>query len=497
MRLTYLWALLFALSTVLLGCGDGTSEDSPASSNTASKGTGSVAVLMTDAPIDDFDHFWLTVTEISLLSDDGKVSIFSGSERLDLLDLNSHSDLFALADNIPAGHYDKIRMRVSKPLLVSLHDDGTVDKSIVPKMSGNGKLDLKPSSDLVVVHGEMLALQIDLDADKSIHLIQQGNGAYRFRPVIFIDVISDKVSGKLVRVAGVIDDVENDHFKLCRTGMRIESHDDSRESESTHESDHDAEDDSEHESEHHESHPNEDDHERCVTVNRSDNTTYFNANGEVLDPVTLVEGAPATVLGYFRTRTNHTISLDAQVVEFGPADTFQQYAGVVDELDLANNTFILRDSSDHLFTVSFDDASKFFAMNGELLSVADLELGSSVKVDGVLHSAENMIKAAAIFIDTTAPVSNVTHQLSGTISLLYDDMSGFEIVDESQIITNICVRLGAESNIYLLTTLVDGSFNSEAVGIAALQTSQYVEVYGAFNQPSGCFMADNILAGAP
>lgn len=501
MRLTYIWALLFALSTALLGCGDGTSEDSPASSNTANNGTGSVAVLMTDAPIDEFDQFWLTVTEISLLSDGGKVSIFSGSERLDLLDLNSHADLLSLADNIPAGTYHKIRMRVSNPLLVRLHDDGTVAEEIIPKMSGNGKLDLKPSSELVVVPGEMLALQIDLDANKSIHLIQQGNGTYRFRPVVFIDVISDKVSGKLVRVAGIIDEVEHDHFKLCRTGMRVESHDDEHDTDSSHQSDHDAEDDSEHESEHHESHSNDDDHARCVTVNRSDDTAYFNANGEVLDPVTLIEGAPATVLGYFRARTNHSISLDAQVVEFGPVDIFQQYPGIIEALPSANNTlaknsFTLRDSSDHLLTVSFDDASKFFAMNGELLSVADLKLGSRVKVDGVLHSADSMIKAAAIFIDTKAPVTNVTVQLSGTIALLYSDMSGFEIVDESQLITNICVRVSAQSNIYLLT-LIDGSFNSEAVGIAALHTSQHVEVYGAFDESSGCFIADNILAGAP
>ncbi len=476
MRLTYIWALVFALATALVGCGDSSSESPSSPTSAADGGVGSVAVLMTDAPIDDFDQFWLTVTEISLLSDDGKVSIFSGSERLDLLDLNSHADLFALADNIPAGHYDKIRMRVSDPLLERLDADGNVVESIVPRMSGSGKLDLKPSSDLVVLPGETLALQIDMDANKSIHLIQQGNGAYRFRPVVFIDVLTDKIIGKLVRVAGVIADIDGDNFKLCRTGMTVKSHDDNNVD------DHDS--GPEHEYEH------GDDHQRCINVTGNAETAYFDHNGDALDLVTLMEDAPVTVLGYFRSMADHTIGLDAQVVELGAAGTFQQYAGMVDDLDLANNAFTLRDSDDNLLKVTFDDVSKFFAMNGEALTVNDLTLESKLKVDGVLHATDKLIKAAAIFIAVELPAAE---QLTGTISMLHDDMSGFDIDDAN--LGDRCVKLDGDSNIYQLT-LVNDSFSSEAVGFAELQLLQHVEVYGAFNQ-SGCFMADNILAETP
>ena len=190
------FVLTLGLVAFLTGCNSST-EETATLTDDSNIGAGSVAVLLTDAPIDDFDQFFLTVTEISLLGEDGKVTIFSGSEHLNLLDLDSHADLFSLADNIPAGDYHKIRMRVSDPLLVELDDEGNEVQSIAPSMSGNGKLDLNPRQDLRVIPGETLAMQIDLDAEKSIHLIQQGNDTYRFRPVVFIDVLTDELNGKL------------------------------------------------------------------------------------------------------------------------------------------------------------------------------------------------------------------------------------------------------------------------------------------------------------
>ena len=444
-------SLLLGLAALLSGC----NSSSEVSSSTGG-GVGSVAVLLTDAPIDDFDQFWLTVTEISLLGDDGKVSLFSGSERLNLLDLNSHADLFSLADNIPAGDYHKIRMRVSDPLLVQLDADGNVLESFVPEMPGNGKLDLNPRSSLHVLSGETLALQIDLDANKSIHLIQQGNGAYRFRPVVFVDVLTNGLSGKLVRVAGFIGDIDDDGFELCRTGMAVED-------------DHDG------------------DHDHCIQVSTDTDTAFFDADGAPIAELVLSEGEPVTVLGYYHNLGDHKIGLDAQVVMLANEGVYQQTLGVVDVLDLDNNTFILRDSGDNLFTVEFDDLSKFFAMTGEPLSVDDLDVGDAVKVEGVLVAADNTIKAAAIFIDIPSAA-----QLTGTVSLLHHDLLGFDMTDAT--LGDVCVRVDDSSHYYLLT-LEGGSFNSEEIGYADLQETQHVEAYGEFNL-SGCFVAENILAEA-
>ena len=133
------YILLTVLSLIIIGC-----ESSDQGIGDTGKGTGSVALLLTDAPIDGFHKFLITVSEISLLGDDGSVSLFSGNETIDLLDLNSHSDLFSLTTNIPAGNYYKVRMQVSDPKLLVLDMDGNIleDETVVPKMGGNGKLEI-------------------------------------------------------------------------------------------------------------------------------------------------------------------------------------------------------------------------------------------------------------------------------------------------------------------------------------------------------------------
>ena len=497
--------LVLGLVAFLNGCNSGTQETATLT-NDDNSGMGSVAVLLTDAPIDDFDQFFLTVTEISILGDDGKVAIFSGSERLNLLDLDSHADLFSLADNIPAGYYHKIRMRVSEPLLVKLDDEGNEIESIVPQMSGNGKLDLNPRSDLHVMPGETLAVQIDLDANKSIHLIQQGNGAYRFRPVVFVDVLTDDISGKLMRVSGFIGDIEDDGFELCRTGMEVEDNIDQNDnvlnSARTHRDGHlnehtdddnvlgqddDIEDGSD--SDHNEG-ENEhgDHHDHCIEVSTSStHTAFFDANGDIISEVVLTEGEPATVLGYYQHLGRYHVGLSAQIVELADKDIYQQYPGEVDALDLDNHVFTLRDDNDALFTVELDEKSKFFSMTGEPLSVDDLEIGDAVKVEGMLIEAEDTIKAAAVFIKVEVPAVS---QLVGTVSMLHDDLLGFDMSDAT--LGDVCVRVDDNSNYYLLT--LDGdSFSSEEVGYSELVETQYVEVYGEFSL-SGCFVAENILA---
>ncbi len=487
MRITKIFASLLGLTMAALLAGCNSDSDDSASVNDA--GVGSVAVILTDAPIDDFDQFLLTVTEISLLGEDGKISIFSGSERLDLLDLDSHADLFSLADNIPSGDYHKIRMRIANPLLLRLDADGNVLESVVPEMSGHGKLDLNPRSDLHVLPGETLALQIDLDANKSIHLIQQGNGAYRFRPVIFVDVLTDDSRGKLLRVAGFVGDINDDGFELCRTGMAVEDNDRPTATRSHRDSHRNGHDDDENEREEEDDEYEHDDHERCIQVSTDADTAYFNDEGSPLRAVTLTAEEPVTVLGYYRNLGHHPIGLNAEVVELATKGTYQQYPGLVDELDLDNNAFTLRDSDDNLLTVEFGETSKFFAMTGEPLSIDDLNVGDEVKVEGVLIAADDTIKAAAIFIDIDVPD---VAQLSGTISLRHDDLLGFDMTDAA--LGDVCIRVNDSSNYYLLT-LMDGSFSSEEVGYADLHETQHVEVYGEFNL-SGCYLAENILAEA-
>lgn len=482
-KISVFWVLAFGLITFFSGCNSST-QDTTTLTGDSNIGTGSVAVLLTDAPIDDFDQFFLTVTEISLLGEDAKVTLFSGNERLNLLDLNSHANLFSLADNIPAGDYHKIRMRVSDPLLVKLDGDGNeVESSIIPTMSSNGKLDLNPRHDLRVIPGQTLAMQIDLDVEKSIHLTQQANGAYRFRPVVFVDILTDNTEGKLMRVSGIIGDSDDYNFELCHTGMSTE--DTSNDSDSDSDSDSEHNDDIEDSTDHYDDEYEHND--RCVQILTSSDTSFFDSNGNNITEAKLTEGEPATVLGHFRDSDQYEIGLEAQIVELAQKDVYSQYSGIVHVLDLANNTFTLRDENDALLTVNLDEKTKFFSMTGELLNIDELDIDDVVKVEGVLNDATVTINAAVIFIKVEVPDVS---QLTGTISLMHDDLLGFDMTDTS--LGDVCVNVDENSNYYLLT--IDGdSFSSEEVEYSEFSETQHVEIYGEFTL-SGCFMAESILA---
>ena len=58
----------------------------------------------------------------------------------------------------------------------------------------SGKIDLNPQGGFEVVAGEALAIELDLDLDKSIKLKEAGkSGKCIFRPVIFVDIYNQPV----------------------------------------------------------------------------------------------------------------------------------------------------------------------------------------------------------------------------------------------------------------------------------------------------------------
>jgi len=455
------FTLFTVLSLIIIGC-----ESSDQSIGDAGKGTGSVALLLTDAPIDDFDKFMITVSEISLLGDDGSVSLFSGNETIDLLDLNSHSDLFSLTTNIPAGDYYKVRMQVSDPKLLVLDMDGSIleDETVVPKMGGNGKLDLNPRGEIVITAGQTLALQLDMDAQKSIHLIQNGNGDYRFRPVVFIDVLTDTMLGKLVRLSGYVDDIEENSFELCK--QLVDNNDDDLVS---------VRDDENHENEH------------CIKISTAPTTSFFNGMGEAVDQSELADNSVVTVLGYYRNMNDDRyVGFDAEVVELAAADVFKTYSGVIESIDTDNQLIEIRDQNDMLKAIQFVSETKVFDMTGKPMLLEELEQDMTIKVEGIYDDFNAQIKAAIIFVE---PISALTSQLSGSFVLFHNDMTNFDILDNS--IGDTCVSTNENTSVYLLTIENDG-FTSEAVGVSELQPGQRLDVYGSFNN-SGCFMAGSLL----
>lgn len=482
--------LVFIFALALSACNSGSSGDS------SSTGSGKVAVLLTDGPADDFDQVNVTIRQIRLLSDEhGHVGIFEGNETVNLLDLRSHSTLFALAD-VPVGKYSKIRLIVDDIELVRIigSDDklnvpgDAKDETYHPKLPGNGKIDLNPRSSFSVMPGATLYLQLDMDAEKSIHVVGSGKDRYQFRPVVFVDIVTDRFAGKLVRVSGTVHDINaaSGGFSLCSVRVMIMNRD------------------------------AHDDRGHCMKVRSDEATSFFDKTGEPAAFGDLVSGEQATVIGRFDLSRHDEdngeddddgddvrhldhddyMTIKALVVELAPADVFKQVKGAVDSVSLSESQFNMTVGADQFVTadgllVKLMPGVKVFSMNGSPLTEQDIMAGRPVKVEGILvlsNTVPDMIKAAVVFLGDVKPMAIV---LSGPVTKIHDDLMGFDMTDTQ--LGDRCVKLGAGSDIYEISLLSGGGFGSSEVGIGDLSVAQTVTVYGETGT-TGCVMADDVLA---
>ncbi len=209
--ITTLFVLLVCVPGFLLltGCGGG-----GGSSASTSGGSGTVAILLTDGPADDYDNIWIWITEISLIPEDDNadpVVVFESDDpdgwKVDLLDLRDQDAVVTVKDNIPAGRYSKIRLRIA-----DVQPEGGVGPCDPAEMEiklPSGKIDLNPKGGFAVIPGETISIRLDIDCDKSINLHQAGNsGKCIFRPVVFVEIDKIEAPRKCPRILkGVIDEV--------------------------------------------------------------------------------------------------------------------------------------------------------------------------------------------------------------------------------------------------------------------------------------------------
>jgi len=215
-----LLGLAAALSLSACG-GGGSSSDGNGSAigggDSPSLTTGTVAVLMTDAPTDAFCRIYATVESIDLLGTSGTpTNVFVGPETVDLLQMRNYTDFFSIDTAVPIGSYEKVRLTLSDLALVECNDAGEPEAEELwehPRLPGNGKMDLNPRGMFEVIGGETLIIELDMDMNKSLHVHQTGNGRWQFRPVIFVTIRPDDM--KLVRVYGRVGNLGDNAFNLC------------------------------------------------------------------------------------------------------------------------------------------------------------------------------------------------------------------------------------------------------------------------------------------
>ncbi|MBI3773448.1 MAG: DUF4382 domain-containing protein [Gammaproteobacteria bacterium] len=486
MNLARAW-MVGAAALMLAACGGG--EDT-ANTGGQTQTTGSVALLLTDAPNAQFQEINLTVTQVELLGDGQHVTLYNNptGQKVNLLALQLHSELFALNQSVPAGKYEKIRLQVSDVELVKKDAAGNVLETIKPKLPGHGKIDLNPRGEFTVVPGETLVLQIDVDAKKSIHIVQTGNGGYIFRPVIFVDIINGAFSGKLLRISGNINriDFANHDLRLCNLDVawikNVPLGDD-------------------------------DGSKRCIDVSLEQTGVVFNSLGDAVAFETLALKQSITVVGFFHGKhenedddkeehdaqhQGHSLSdneseehyrhIHALVIE---AEGFARLKGTINSVVASDNSFDLKLASGQGYAdgtvlhVTPVAATKLLNKNGVPQSQSLLTKDAEVMVEGVVDlnaEPDQLLKPAIIFVDPV--VADI--QLSGAISGLDPVTMKFTIHDAGG---DRCVK-AANAAVFKLTS--GNQLLTEQVTTAALANGQDLDAYGQY-YGDDCLIANHVL----
>jgi len=459
---------IFLVSLVLIACQS--SEDK--ADNNSSERSGKVAIVITDAPSDEFSEINLTITKIELLQsndEDGeKVEIFNGEETIDLLALENYSELFALSSDVPVGTYKKIRLILKKENgieLVKRDVDGNISELHYPKVNGNGKLDLNAKENFEVIANETLFIQLDIDANKSINIVQTGNGKYQFRPVVFVDVITEEFSGKLVRYQGEVRNLDRagDMFDICLIDSGLSGDVASIA-------------------------------DLCLLVDFSVASVFDHMGDELLFSG-IEDGQIVSVVGFLK-KHNREINgiieygkLVAQVIHVGNVESFSVISGLVNgDLNETEDTFNLISENNLSLHVVLNAKSKFFSKSGDVLTRDSIAPNSMLEIHGVYD-----VNDASIFYATLVIIepneTDTSVKLYGTVVSTTINPSSLVVATNSG---DISISVAGDAMILSVNTALDSSF-SEAISLGSLVQAQRVEIYGV-RTATGGYLANLILA---
>ncbi|MCK5396581.1 MAG: DUF4382 domain-containing protein [Gammaproteobacteria bacterium] len=422
--------------------------------------TGRVSLLITDGVTEDFDEVNLTVESISFLGeDDGHETIVFNEPRVvNLLALQHYSDLL-VTTIISVGTYDKIRLHVSK---VELVKEG--QEPIITRLPANGKVDLNPRGTFEVVGDGHLMIELDIDAEKSIHIVQQGNGraVYNFRPVVFVNIVGvDDSKLVLLENRRVLARTETG-FQLC--DVEVLEVDDS-----------------------------------CLAVLLSGNTVVQNDLIEVVASDSIENDDIITLLG-----TLGSEYIDALHIVIASDDIEEQnlalFKGkaVSDVIPaVGGNEFGMQTIVQPL-TVSLLDGSgvRIFDKYGvEVGTDAIVAMDTGVVVFGLKQfdglASVIGVTAAFVIIDNDAK----TDKISGIIAAINDVDSEITVAVINEIFSgDVCVDVN-EALMFQLGVM-DGKVVIQEISISELGVGMTADVYGQDNG-LGCVAADVVLVADP
>lgn len=433
---------VFAL-TLTAGCDGG-------GSSSGEEGTGSVAVLVTDAPTRDFLEFRVTVSSIDLIGRRGHVNLTTQESEFDLLRLENLSRLFSTTPEVPAGVYSKIRLTVKRLELI----DRRTRNSIFMPLNGAFKIDLKPRLPFEVAPNSRLVVEIDIDARRSV---RWRSGQYRFRPVVRVKVGVEQIS-HLVEVRGVVNNVDliSENFEICRvnentTGVTVT--------------------------------------DECLTAQLSSDSSIFNPDGVQGTVNDLVASEVAKVVGHLDANSDSVINV--KVVERDALAAYVTlYGSVLTPTDV-NDLFELTldadqdATADPVVDVQLQAGTRVFDASGTELDTSAVATNSTVETSGVL--AFSPIDPDTLWAEWVI-VSQPTAEL--------DLLTGFVLARTDANVTlftdtgNRCVRILPDADIHVVTESSTGTTN-EVGELTDLVLGREVDLEGT-EAGDGCFEAQTV-----
>ena len=467
----------------------GVAQDPVAAPPTTTAQTATVTVLLTDAPSDDFAQINVTVTGIELLGGPERVLLFEGSETVDILALENFADLFSVTNDVPAGNYSKIRLYISDLELVREDAVGNVIETIYPALPANGKLDLNPRGDFDIAPGENVLLQLDMDARRSIHIVGTGNGRYKFRPVIFVDVLTGDSDGKIARVNGEIIAIDeaNSRFEVCQQRPSASA---SNSNDSDKDKDKDKDDDG-------------DNQQHCVVVHVSDLTGLFDENADNIAFADLMLGDQVTVIGRFADADIYAaVLLEAVVVARGSNGTFERFDGTVTSAADANNRFGFAFAAGQGFAdgtmveVELLPGAGIADDEGQLVGADQIQQDVVAEIEGLLMlSSTEPDTLRAIFV-----VLDLSDDMPGDEEIrIRGEVLGVDAASSSLTLATTdgdrCVNLLDDGRVFLISVTADDS-TTDPIALADIPLNSQADIYGQ-ERLDGCFGASIVLVFAP
>jgi hypothetical protein len=480
-----------ALLLAIAACGGGSSSNQP---NIQAPGSGepaTVAILLTDASADDYDHAYATITSIELLGGGGGELIFSGEQTVDLLALRDTVQLFAVNEDVEPGDYEKIRLTASSLMLVVDGEDGPLSETQVDLVA-NGKIDLNPRGTFSIDSGGVVFISLDWDVNESLKLTETGSSKTIMRPVVFVDIGFEPVFKRgLVRVHGTVEAIAPDlsYFRLCSLGDATQLVDASVLN------------------------------ALCIDVVANDNTGFFGDDGQPVLLGDLMAGDPLTVLGLMRRGVDGPelapledesgempltqFQVLAIVVEGGERGTWFKHRGTLESaVDPVSNTFdFLSQASDGTlvdtaYTAQLFDESRIFSVSRQdgvtEITPAGLMALDVARLDAVQVPADDpadpdLLRVAIMLART--PSADVPVAARGEILSIDLDTDSLRIATPT---LDRCVTTDAETRIFEVF-VTDVAVETMSAALAELTIGSGAFVTGV-DAVDGCIAADLIVA---